>query len=78
MKGPAVRPKETSVARLEETMSGCSNAVGRFLENLGTRGAVKPIDAPCFILLHNWLTKAASGWTLRAMANLSTLMGVGR
>ena len=45
-KGPATRPRDTSLSKLAFTMSGWAKAVGRFLENLGERRPKKPILAP--------------------------------
>ena len=37
-KGPATRPKATSLAKFSVTISGCAIAVGTLFENLAIRG----------------------------------------
>ena len=57
-KGPATRPRATSLERFSETIFGWERAVGRFLEILATRFPVKPTSAPYLRLLHNCETNS--------------------
>ena len=77
-KGPATRPRATSLERFSETVFGWERAVGRFLENLATRLPVKPTSAPYLRLLHNFETNSWSGWLVNVSSSCRTLIGVGR
>ena len=77
-KGPATRRKATSFIRLAVTTLGCSNAFGKFRENLGTRGPLYPISAPYRRLLHKRKTNKRSGWSTSTLSRLLTLIGEGK